>query len=311
MRRIGLLVADILVTLLLLFSFILLFLYPPRYTPPVPSPKRTTPQIVSPEHHESNGSIPIILEGNTSLSMLAEMNATEGNESGLMSLEEILRLSQEAAMQEYLTKQTYIYTPLDERLKATGAQKGDPVYLRIFKSEAILEVWIEVEGEYKHLKDYPICAFSGHLGPKLKEGDRQSPEGFYRVYKRQLNPHSRFHLAFNLGYPNAYDRAHHRTGSYLMVHGDCRSVGCYAMTDKKIEEIYALVASALRHGQRYVPVHIFPFRMEDETMARYTHYRWYDFWTKLKEGYDYFQVEGRPPRVDVVGGEYEITEAEE
>jgi len=305
MRRIGLLVADILVSILLLGSFALLFLYPPVYTPP--------PLVKKPllkEQNKSNCTPSVLPETNITLSILKDLNITERNES-ILSLEEIMRLSQEAAMQEYLTKQTYIYTPLADRLRAVGAQKGDPVYLRIFKSEAILEVWIEVEDEYKHLKDYPICAFSGHLGPKLKEGDRQAPEGFYRVYKRQLNPHSRFHLAFNLGYPNAYDRAHHRTGSYLMVHGDCRSVGCYAMTDKKIEEIYALVASALRHGQRYVPVHIFPFHMEDETMARYTHYRWYDFWMKLKEGYDYFQAEGRPPRVDVVGGEYVITEAEE
>jgi murein L,D-transpeptidase YafK len=188
------------------------------------------------------------------------------------------------------------------------AQKGDRVFIRIFKEEALLEVWIETLQGYRHLKDYPICAYSGHLGPKRREGDRQAPEGFYRVHPSQLNPHSRFHLAFNLGYPNAYDRAHHYTGSYLMVHGDCRSVGCYAMTDEKIEEIYGLVDAALKHGQPYVPVHIFPFRMEDEAMDAHTQSRWYEFWMMLKEGYDYFEAEERPPLVEVQNGRYVIME---
>ena len=217
-------------------------------------------------------------------------------------------MSQEVAMQEYLEEAQYRYTPLQTRLEATGTQMGDAVFIRIFKKEALLEVWIKKEERYVHLKDYAICAYSGHLGPKLKEGDKQAPEGFYRVYPKQLNPHSKFHLAFNLGYPNAYDRAHHRTGSYLMVHGNCVSVGCYAMTDAKIEEIYGLVAAALRNGQPYVPVHIFPFRMEDETMDAYSENRWYDFWMELKEGYDYFEVEEVPPEVEVVDGKYVIGE---
>jgi len=313
MTRAWLILADILVALLLLLSFILFFLYRPEYIPPRQPVTQQTfqPQMVEAENNESNCSVSILSEGNMTLSVLKELNVSEVNETTTMSLEEILRLSQEVAMQEYLEKSKYIYTPLSERLEAVGAKRGDPIFIRIFKSEAMLEVWIEVDGKYHHLKDYPICAYSGRLGPKLREGDRQAPEGFYRVYRKQLNPNSKFHLAFNLGYPNAYDRAHKRTGSYLMVHGDCRSVGCYAMTDEKIEEIYGLVKAALDHGQRYVPVHIFPFHMDDETMAQYSHYRWYDFWTKLKEGYDYFQVEERPPFVDVVNGDYVISEAKE
>ena len=206
----------------------------------------------------------------------------------------------------YVTVDRLFNAPLSRRLEETEVRKGAPVYIRIFKKEAVLELWVEKEGRYIPLKFYRICAYSGHLGPKLKEGDKQAPEGFYRVYPRQLNPHSRFHLAFNLGYPNAYDRAHGRTGSYLMVHGDCVSVGCYAMTDEKIEEIYAMVASALKHGQRYVPVHIFPFRMEEETMEAYSDNRWYDFWTELKEGYDYFEAEEIPPRVETINGHYTI-----
>jgi len=120
-------------------------------------------------------------------------------------------------------------------------------------------VWIDTGAHYEHLKDYIICASSGYLEPKLKEGDRQAPEGFYKVKKQQLNPHSKYHLSFNLGYPNKYDKAHKRTGTFLMVHGNCVSAGCYAMTDEKIEKIYALVEGALEHGQKYIDVHAFPF----------------------------------------------------
>jgi murein L,D-transpeptidase YafK len=312
MTRAWLILADILVTAFLLLSFILFFLYQPVYEPPPQLVTYTVQaQMHSVEQNESNGTDTVLPEGNLTLSVLKELNVTEANETATMSLEEIMRLSQEVAMQEYLEKSKYIYTPLSERLKAVGAKRGDPIFIRIFKSEAMLEVWIEVDGKYHHLKDYPICAYSGRLGPKLREGDKQAPEGFYRVYRKQLNPNSKFHLAFNLGYPNAYDRAHKRTGSYLMVHGNCVSIGCYAMTDRKIEEIYGLVKAALDHGQSYVAVHIFPFHMDDETMAQYTHYRWYDFWTKLKEGYDYFEAEERPPFVDVINGDYVILEAKE
>jgi len=308
MKRVWLILADTLVISLLLLSFVLFYLYSPVYIPPKVVSKHPTVAVV--KAAEPNCTVSVLPEENVTLSMLSTLEMPERNTSGAMSLEEILQLSQEVAMQEYLDKNTYIYTPLSKRLEAVRAKEGDPVYIRIFKHEAMLEVWIEVEGEYIHLKDYPICAYSGKLGPKLKEGDRQAPEGFYRVYKRQLNPHSRFHLAFNLGYPNSYDRAHHRTGSYLMVHGDCRSIGCYAMTDAKIEEIYGLVEAALKNGQTYVPVHIFPFRMDDEAMDAQSESRWYDFWMKLKEGYDYFEAEERPPLVEVKNGQYIINESE-
>ncbi len=223
--------------------------------------------------------------------------------------ESVTELTGNVDVETYISLEALFDTPLKKRLKRLGVSEGAPLYVRIFKKEAVLELWVEKEGRYVPLKFYRICAYSGKLGPKLKEGDKQAPEGFYRVYPRQLNPKSRFHLAFNLGYPNAYDRAHGRTGSYLMVHGDCVSVGCYAMTDEKIEEIYAMVASALKHGQRYVPVHIFPFRMEDTTMDDYSEHRWYDFWMELKEGYDYFEAEEIPPNVTVKNGRYVIEEA--
>ena len=200
---------------------------------------------------------------------------------------------------------------LEEKLASLFAKVGDPVFIRIFKEETLLEVWIRSGAEYQHLKDYFICAYSGYLGPKLQEGDRQAPEGFYKVKKYQLNPNSKFHLSFNLGFPNEYDRAHERTGSFLMVHGNCVSDGCYAMTDEKIEEIYTLVESALHKGQKYVQVHAFPFRMTDVNMALYGNSEWYDFWANLKEGYDYFELEKLPPHVRVKNKQYIIYETNE
>lgn len=188
---------------------------------------------------------------------------------------------------------------LAENLEAIRGEIGDPVFIRIFKEEAELEIWMKEEGYFHLLQVYPICAFSGHLGPKLREGDRQSPEGFYYVSKSRLNPNSRFHLSFNLGYPNKYDRAHGRTGSFLMVHGDCVSIGCYAMTDNKIEEIYELVERALAEGQKIVRVHAFPFRMSAENMRRHHGGRWRAFWQNLKEGYDAFEKHKIPPNVGV------------
>jgi murein L,D-transpeptidase YafK len=190
-----------------------------------------------------------------------------------------------------------------------GAEVGDPVFIRIFKYTAELEVWIKVGSHYKLLHTYEICRQSGYLGPKLKEGDRQGPEGFYYVSKSRLNPNSKFHLAFNIGYPNAYDRAHRRTGSALMIHGDCVSVGCFAMTDARIEEIYELVEKALDHGQKIVRVHSFPFRMTSEKMEHYRYSEWYSFWSNLKEGYDYFEEKRVPPDVGVENMKYVFSTA--
>ena len=202
-----------------------------------------------------------------------------------------------------------IHIDFDDRLTELDAKVGNPIFIRIFKEESLLEVWIKPNHEYILFKLYPICAFSGHLGPKLHEGDKQSPEGFYKVTKHLLNPKSKFHLAFNLGYPNTYDKAHKRTGSYLMVHGECVSIGCYAMTNPKIEEIYKLVEQALKKGQRYVQVYAFPFRMTEENMAEHEGSQWYDFWTELKEGFDYFEAEKLPPTIKVKNGHYTIHEA--
>jgi murein L,D-transpeptidase YafK len=183
--------------------------------------------------------------------------------------------------------------------------KESPILVRIFKEESELEVWKKTrDGRYALLKTYPICRWSGELGPKVKVGDRQAPEGFYTITPGQMNPNSSYYLAFNTGFPNAYDRAWGRTGSDLMVHGDCSSRGCYAMTDEQIGEIYALAREAFFGGQRSFQLEAFPFRMTPVNMARHRNNPNMPFWKMLKEGYDHFEVTRLEPKVDVCERRY-------
>lgn len=195
---------------------------------------------------------------------------------------------------------------LKKELDAGRLGFGSPVFIRLFKEEKQLEVWVRDGEGYRLFKVYPVCTYgSGGLGPKTRKGDGKAPEGFYFVTPKSLNPLSNYHLAFNLGYPNSYDQAHGRTGGALMVHGDCVSIGCYAMTDAGIEEVYALADAALRNGQPFFRVHIFPFRMTDANMAYHKESEWYPFWKNLKQGYDFFIENGNvPPDVGVRNGLY-------
>lgn len=195
---------------------------------------------------------------------------------------------------------------LEKDVQSNGFEWGSAVFVRIFKASETLEVWLCDAHGFRLFKTYPICPYGpGGLGPKLREGDQRAPEGFYFVTPRQLNPSSTFHLSFNLGYPNAYDRSHGRTSGALMVHGACVSIGCYAMTDAGIEEIYTLIDAAFRKGQPFFRVHIFPYPMTDENMRSYSASEWYPFWTNLKEGYDYFEQNGHVlPNVTVRNRRY-------
>jgi murein L,D-transpeptidase YafK len=190
-------------------------------------------------------------------------------------------------------------------LAKNGMKPESPIFVRIFKEESELEIWKQKDdGRFYHFKTYPICAWSGALGPKVRVGDKQAPEGFYTVTPGQMNPNSQYHLAFNLGFPNAYDKANGHTGDALMVHGDCRSAGCFAMTDALIEEIYILAREAFQGGQRQFQVNAFPFRMTDANLARYRSNEWYGFWKSLKEGYDSFEQTRIPPKVAVCSRSY-------
>ena len=192
-----------------------------------------------------------------------------------------------------------------ERMEALGMDRKAPILIRIFKTEGSLEMWKRTRaGRYALLKTFPICKFSGGLGPKLAEGDRQAPEGFYEVTAEQLNPFSREYLSFNTGFPNAYDRSLGRTGSDLMVHGGCRSVGCYAMTNAGIDEIYGLVYEAFQGGQQRIQLQALPFHLTHDTLALHAQDANAAFWSNLKEGSDAFLATKRPPKVAVCGQRY-------
>ncbi len=192
-----------------------------------------------------------------------------------------------------------------QAMKAKGMTRSSPVMVRIFKEEGKLEVWKRKDtGRYDIIANYDICKWSGKLGPKYMEGDRQAPEGFYTVRPWQMNPNSSYYLSFNMGYPNAFDRAHGRTGSNLMVHGACSSAGCYSMSDEQVAEIFAFARDSFRGGQTEFQVQAFPFRMTAANMARYAGDPNIEFWKMLKVGYDHFELTRVPPKVDVCGRRY-------
>ncbi len=194
---------------------------------------------------------------------------------------------------------------LVSKISSIGSSPGAPMMIRIFKQSSELEVWKQTTaGVYKLVKTYEICSYSGDLGPKIKEGDRQSPEGFYTITPALMNPNSNYYLAFNTGFPNKFDRAHGRTGSDLMVHGDCSSRGCYAMTDEGISEIFALARETFKGGNASFQLQIFPFRMTADNMARHAQNPNMSFWKNIKTGYDRFEVSKAPPNWDVCNRQY-------
>ena len=199
--------------------------------------------------------------------------------------------------------------PVPPKLIAAMVEKNmdlqSPILVRLFKQEAELEVWKQDRtGRFALLKTYPICRWSGDLGPKVREGDRQAPEGFYAISPAQMNPTSAYYLSFNTGYPNAYDRSLGHTGSELMVHGDCSSRGCYAMTDEQIAEIYSLGREAFFGGQKSFQFQAYPFHMTALNMARHRNSPHMAFWKMIKEGNDHFEVTRQEPKVDFCEKKY-------
>lgn len=190
-------------------------------------------------------------------------------------------------------------------MRAKGMKPESPVLIRIFKMESELEVWkVDSSGKYALLKIYPMCRWSGKLGPKTKSGDRQAPEGFYRVSMGGLNPRSQFYLSFNLGYPNRLESALGYSGEALMVHGACSSSGCFALSDQGVGEIYAVTEKALKGGQQAFQVQAYPFRMTSQNLAAHRDDQNFAFWKNLKEGYDIFDVRRREPKVAACSGKY-------
>lgn len=199
--------------------------------------------------------------------------------------------------------------PVPPKLLAAMVEKdmdlNSPILVRLFKQEAELEVWKQDRsGHFALLKTYPICRWSGDLGPKVREGDRQAPEGFYSISPAQMNPQSAYYLSFNTGYPNAFDRALGRNGSQLMVHGDCSSRGCYAMTDEQIAEIYSLGRESFFGGQRAFQLQAYPFKMTPVNMAKHRNNPNMPFWKMIKEGWDHFEITRQEPKVDFCEKKY-------
>jgi murein L,D-transpeptidase YafK len=190
------------------------------------------------------------------------------------------------------------------QLKQKNMPKNSPILLRIFKEESELELWKQdTTGHFQILKTYPICRWSGDLGPKLHEGDRQAPEGFYTITPALMNPNSNYYLSINTGFPNGFDKANDRDGTFLMIHGECLSIGCYAMTDEQITEIYALAREALV-GRPSFQVQAYPFRMTPENLARHRTSPHMAFWMMLKIGNDHFEATHVAPKVDVCDRSY-------
>lgn len=199
------------------------------------------------------------------------------------------------------------WTPYyNEALKPLGAKVGDPVFIRILKEERKLTLFIRPEGEevFHVVKSFPVLALSGGLGPKMREGDAQGPEGFYATKSTMLNPNSSYHLSFNIGYPNAYDQALKRTGTFIMVHGKKVSIGCFAIGDEGIEQVYTFVAAALSAGQREVPIHIYPFALTDEKLEARADSEHIAFWRELKPFWDFTEENKKPPAVGVANNRY-------
>lgn len=197
-------------------------------------------------------------------------------------------------------------TKLPQRLAANGIALGAPLLIRIFKAESELEIWMRKQASYVRLAVYPICYWSGTVGPKLREGDRQAPEGFYSITARQLHHGGRWRRSLDIGYPNAFDRAHSRTGSAILVHGGCDSSGCFAMTDPVNAELYDLVSAALQAGAGQVPLHVFPFRMTDAKLDAAPAGPWSAFWSDLKQAYDAFEHTRLPPHITVCAQRYHV-----
>ncbi|WP_332065197.1 murein L,D-transpeptidase family protein [Bartonella sp. CB189] len=194
---------------------------------------------------------------------------------------------------------------IQNRMASYNIDQYAPIMMRFFKEENVAEIWKKNRtGTFMLVARYGICKWSGDLGPKYKEGDFQTPEGFYTISASQMNPFSKYYLSFNIGFPNLYDQVHGRTGSYLMVHGSCFSAGCYSMSDKNMAQIYAFARDAFKGGQREFQLQSFPFRMTASNMARHRSNPHYKFWVMLKEGHDFFEENRTPPKVEVYEKRY-------
>ena len=203
---------------------------------------------------------------------------------------------------------TFKTAQLPGDLAAIGARLGAPMLLRVFKLEREVEVWVQPEDQQTFVlfRIFPICFYSGKLGPKVKEGDMQSPEGFYFVGPAQMRAKSQYHRAIDFAFPNDYDAAQGYTGTELLIHGNCVSSGCYAMTDPFVEQLFELGSATAATAAQGFWIHAFPFHMTAEALAGQQDSPWLGFWEQLKAGYDAFETSRVPPHIRVEGGRYVV-----
>ena len=202
---------------------------------------------------------------------------------------------------------TVVWPKLEKELISKGFKQYSPIYLVILKEDNLFQVWVKSKTTYKLFKTYGICFFSGGLGTKTRSGDGKSPEGFYTIGPKQLNPVSNYHLAINIGYPNKLEIKKGYSGNDIMVHGNCASIGCYAMTDPQIEEIYTLIYKAFDSGQQKIDLAVYPFRMDETHMKRYAGSAYFDFWKTIEPGYVFFEKHHLPPVISIRHNAYYIS----
>ena len=189
------------------------------------------------------------------------------------------------------------------------------IFIRVFKQELLLEVWVLKDSSYRLFREYGLCAGSGSLGPKRKQGDKQIPEGVYHIDR--FNASSRYHLSLGIDYPNPSDRVHgdaRKPGGDIFIHGSCASIGCVSVHDEEIEEVYLLAVHASSSGQSEIPVHIFPLRMDPIAVgglknANLMKTPWHNLWDSLQPVYRAFEKSHRVPQVRIdEQGWYQVVE---
>jgi murein L,D-transpeptidase YafK len=193
---------------------------------------------------------------------------------------------------------------LSRAFEKRGLKLGSPVFIRVYKQTSEMELWVEKGSRYVLFKTFGICRWSGRLGPKYYEGDRQSPEGLYRITSRDLIVNARWDRAMNINYPNSFDVMNGRGGSSILIHGKCGSIGCFAIQDRNVEEVYAAVRAALEGGQAYIPVLSLPFRFSSLAPSRQDTLQMNEFWADLRRADLLFDRDRLPPSAWICDGRY-------
>jgi len=199
---------------------------------------------------------------------------------------------------------------LQADLKKAGVKGKFDLYIAAYKTEGKFEVWLKTSAQqpYQLFKTYDFCAHSGTLGPKVFEGDLQTPEGFYHI--NVFNPESNFHLSLGINYPNKVDAVrtgkNQKPGGDIYIHGACATVGCIPLTDEKIKEVYILAVEAQNAGQKEIPVHIYPFKLTNANLKKYSaiYPQHKSLWETLQLGYTYFEQHKSLPIINQVKGNY-------